>query len=504
MNHSAGFEEPVQQRDASDETLVRSARETLRERRPTRVRESGKLSVYSNYGAMLAGAIVAEVSGLDFESYVEQRIFTPLGMRHSTFREPYGRGAPLGLPLPMPAELAADRATALSWQTGKWQPQPYQYLLPEAPAGSAASTASDMARYMIALLEPAVLEGAGVLSAKSCAVLRQESFKPAAGLRGIHHGFFDAPLGRHSKIGYANLSHGGNAAHFESYLSLLPELGLGVFVTTNSSSGVDLSRDVPEQLLRHYFPLQDAAPHAKTSAHALSEYAGDYRDLRRWYTKLPALFRIDDVQTIALGANDCLLITLPRAERACFVRIGSDLFEQADGDARIAFVRNPRGDITHVLGALNAEQVGLRDSALWLRMWLAAGLMVVLGVLVGAFRRWQSQQLVAQTVGQRLAGFCMVLVAISWLAFYSAGAAWQLSYGGDAFHDYPQPLLVFGLRSLVVAVCLSTLAVLMLPFVFRGAGWSLARRLRHTFVLLVLLGLCLALQRWNVIGFNYA
>jgi hypothetical protein len=56
----------------------------------------------------------------------------------------------------------------------------------------------------------------------------------------------------------------------------------------------------------------------------------------------------------------------------------------------------------------------------------------------------------------------------------------------------------------VVAVCLSTLAVLMLPFVFRGAGWSLARRLRHTFVLLVLLGLCLALQRWNVIGFNYA
>jgi hypothetical protein len=285
---------------------------------------------------------------------------------------------------------------------------------------------------------------------------------------------------------------------------LVPELGLGVFVTTNSASGVNLSRDVPEQLLRHYFPLKAAPAPANVSAHVLSEYAGDYRDLRRVYTKLPALFGIDRVQTITVGANGCLLIALPLAELACFVPIRRDLFEKADGDARIAFVRDAGGRITHVVGAVNAERVGLLDSALWLRAWLAAGLIVVLGVLLGAFLRWRRQELLAQSFEKRLANYGMQLVAACWLAFYVAGAAWQLCHGDDPFRDYPQPLLVFGLRLLAAAVSLSALAILMLPLVWRGAGWSFARRLRHTLVLLVLLGLSLALQRWNVVGFHYA
>jgi hypothetical protein len=43
----------------------------------------------------------------------------------------------------------------------------------------------------------------------------------------------------------------------------------------------------------------------------------------------------------------------------------------------------------------------------------------------------------------------------------------------------------------------------MLPLVWRGPGFSLRRRVGHTVVLLGLLGLCLVLQRWNLIGFHY-
>jgi hypothetical protein len=97
----------------------------------------------------------------------------------------------------------------------------------------------------------------------------------------------------------------------------------------------------------------------------------------------------------------------------------------------------------------------------------------------------------------------MILIALSWLAFYVTGIAWQIVHGGDALKHYPQPLLVFGLRLVVAAVVLTALGFLLLPLVYRGAGWSLARRVRHTLVLLVLLGVSLALRRWNVIGFHY-
>jgi CubicO group peptidase (beta-lactamase class C family) len=501
MNHSAGFEEPTLLVDPRDETLLRSAREELCATRPARVRKPGRVFAYSNYGAELAGAIVAHVSGMDFESYVEQHIFAPLGMRHSTFRELYGPGAPHGLPAPMPPDLAADRASPLIWSVDRWRAEPHAFLLPGAPASAASSTASDMARYMIALLNPELLERAGVLRASAHAVFTRESFRAAPGLRGIHHGFFNATLGQRSKVGYANLSHGGNLGHFESFLSLVPELGLGTFVTTNSARGVELSRAVQEQLLRRYFPLKPAAARAPTAREALAQYEGDYRDLRRSYTRLEALFRIDDVLRIELGPGGCLMVPIPREGPACFVRIGPDLFEKVDGDARLAFLRDATGQITNVVGALNVERVGLVDSALWLRMWLALGLAVVLGVIVAALRR--AGQPHKRPLGLRLAAWSTLLSAVAWLAFYVTGAAWHIYHGEDALRDYPQPLLVLGVRIVLGAIALTGLSFVLLPFVFRDAGWSLARRVRHMLVLFALLGLTLALRRWNVIDLRY-
>jgi len=56
-------------------------------------------AAYSNWGAALAGHIVATVSGMSFDEYIERRILQPLGMTRSTFREapiPRSRGAHVG------------------------------------------------------------------------------------------------------------------------------------------------------------------------------------------------------------------------------------------------------------------------------------------------------------------------------------------------------------------------------------------------------------------------
>src|SRR5262249_58238307 len=55
---------------------------------PARIFPPGAVPAYSNYGASLAGYIVERVSGMPFDQYVQQAIFQPLGMEHSSFDQP--------------------------------------------------------------------------------------------------------------------------------------------------------------------------------------------------------------------------------------------------------------------------------------------------------------------------------------------------------------------------------------------------------------------------------
>ena len=55
---------------------------------PSRIYTPGTTPSYSNYGTALAGYIVERVTKMSFDDYVEQRIFAPLDMNDSTFRQP--------------------------------------------------------------------------------------------------------------------------------------------------------------------------------------------------------------------------------------------------------------------------------------------------------------------------------------------------------------------------------------------------------------------------------
>ena len=91
MAHRPGFEESALGHLIGNKPeAVLSLVDYLNSHQPKRVYPPGEVPAYSNYGAGLAGLIVANVSGLPFEDYMEQRILLPLGMTHSTFREPWG------------------------------------------------------------------------------------------------------------------------------------------------------------------------------------------------------------------------------------------------------------------------------------------------------------------------------------------------------------------------------------------------------------------------------
>src|SRR5215203_432119 len=85
LTHNAGYTDPDLSRQlAQGEFRELDLGKYLEKNLPPRSRPPGTFA-YSNIGASLAGFIVAEVSGETFPNYVENHIFKPLGMSHSTF-----------------------------------------------------------------------------------------------------------------------------------------------------------------------------------------------------------------------------------------------------------------------------------------------------------------------------------------------------------------------------------------------------------------------------------
>lgn len=550
MNHTAGFEDVLQHLFLPEGEQLIPLTEQLARYRPRRVREPGKLAAYSNYSTALAGAIVAHVSGMQFEQYVERNILGPLGMSSTTFREAYPP-AP-DLPQPMPVELAARRSQNIEWRRGAWRSLPHEYMVSMSPAASAVSTAQDMARYMAALLDPQRLESAGVLQAGTLAEMRAPSFQAAPGLPAMHHGFFNTPLGTHTPIELDNLSHGGATLHFMSFMAIIPDLSaratlqeaaaqsaedsqtgddpqsaddpqtaqaaaqaaggysgsLGIFATTNSAPGVQLVLALPEKILARYFPPAAREPSTppQGSADRAKDYVGRYRPARRSYTKLEKALSLPSEVPISMTSDGYLVVTLA-AEAGRFVEIGPDLFRRRDGDVTLAFRRDQNGRVTHLLmGSGAMERIGFFQTFAWVALVAIVAAITCVGIVVAALvrrRRSEAEALWEQRAAQFLTG-----AAVAWLAFMVLCAAWAAPFfgpdGQDRFiYTYPQALLKVALGLALLAVGLTVLAVVSFVPAWSAGRWTLWRRLRHSAAVVVLVALVATLMHWNVIGFHY-
>src|SRR5262249_41238699 len=120
---------------------------------PTRIFAPGTTPAYSNYATSLAGYIVARASGLSFDDYVDQHILAPLGMEHSTFRQP--------LPERLKPLMSSGYARASDGKA-----KPFEIVV-AAPAGSQSSSGADMARFMIAHLQKGAFGEGRILKAET-------------------------------------------------------------------------------------------------------------------------------------------------------------------------------------------------------------------------------------------------------------------------------------------------------------------------------------------------
>jgi CubicO group peptidase (beta-lactamase class C family) len=122
--------------------------------------EPGTKYVYSNAGINAAGRIIEVVSGMPYETFLDKRLFEPLGMKDTTFwptEAQVKRLAKAYRPDKAKKGLEATTISQLKYPLTDRKRQPM-------PAGGLFSTATDVGRFCQTMLGGGVLDGKRILS----------------------------------------------------------------------------------------------------------------------------------------------------------------------------------------------------------------------------------------------------------------------------------------------------------------------------------------------------
>lgn len=500
MTHSAGYEDSaLGHLFAADPRHVLPLADYLAKYRPKRVRAPAVHADYSNYSVALLGEIVARVSGEPFDAYVERHILTPLGMTHTTFREPL----PAGDPRAVASALSGDFSSGFKYEEGGFTPKSFEYISQIAPAGAGASDAADMARWMRMLLNGGVLDGAQVLDPIAFKEMTTPTWRNAPAVHAIAHGFF---IGRYGK--YSSLEHAGDTLWFHSNMVLLPEAGIGVFVSTNTDTGVALESILPRMIIEHFLvgarPSPPPAP-PKGFAKSGQIHAGTWLSERRNDSTLEKALTLDVAKTIVTADGYLVLSAGEHSKR--YVEQTRDVFRDVASSDRIQFLRDRHG---RVVGLASAYGHVVYDRATWFdnpaTALMALGLLalVCLGALIGAWgrRRAQARAGSARVREIRVAARTLLFAIFGWMLFFviAAVAVTTLSAAGDdiVFH-FPTPLVWATVIAAYLAALLSVLALIFLPRAWRTHAWSVWRKLRHTLIIALMLFVVVLLIEWKVL-----
>ncbi len=509
MDHSGGFEDrALGHLFEHDFERVRPLELYLRQERPRRVHAPGAVSSYSNYGVGLAGEAVTYTSGKTFERLAEDEIFLPLGMRRTTFREPHRPKA--GLPAPMPDALARDVADGYRWTPEGFRLRPYEHLGHIAPAGSASSTAGDMARYMLMLLGGGQLEGVTIYGPRTAQAFRTPIRSTPRGVNGWAHGFATAYLpGGHRAFG-----HEGATLSFLSNMVTVPELGLGVFIATNTETGGPLARRFPAEVVRQFYgrPTVFPRPGSPALARDASAFEGYYVTTRRAYRGLEGFVGQLIGGAQVHGTPEGRLLTVSGEGTRIWSPdgpLGAGGFVSAFGDEHLAF----RMSDGYAASYQTAGGAALMERApLWRQPFALGVLSVLTGVaslitFVGLALR--NRREFRENAIQSRASLIQNIQAALWLISLALFALWASKTGDVAqvMYRWPGALLVTASACALVAAALTLLTLAALPAVWRGGrrvdSWRPLRRASYTVTLLiysafsVLLGLWGALSPWS-------
>ncbi|GAB4379435.1 MAG: serine hydrolase [Elainellaceae cyanobacterium] len=483
---------------ARTEAELEPLAEHLPDHMPPIVWHPGELYSYSSYSIALLGYLIERVTNTPFIEYIDEHILQPLNMQRSTFLQP------------PPPSLANDLATGYQKQGGNFQPVPYLYLN-IYPGAAFQTTAIDMAHFMIAHLQLGQYQNQRILKPDVAQLMHTTHFTHYPGLPGTSYSFREQFINNIRTIG-----HLGSLRGYSSSMTLLPDRNIGIFIASNSFSGVH--GKIIGKFFDRYFPVSDpSTPEPAPNDLDLSQFTGYYRDLeypRHTLTKISGTFK--HIQIIENNDNTLTIQTpnlffFGKMPQKHLVPIDLPLFRRVEDNALTAFGEDSEGSMF----AFNPiyPKIGAYVRVPWYEtIWAQLGLLGFCALFfLSACIAWLIRPLIQRLQGKssnaehplgwalRIAGL-IGLLNLAFLIGFPLSlwlmGVWKLAYG--------MPPIAIALLCLPI---LATALTLVLPATAISAWvqgrWSLARRWHYSVVTLAALAFIPFLTYWNLLGFQF-
>jgi CubicO group peptidase (beta-lactamase class C family) len=332
LTHTSGLDEISPGRRTSDESKVIPLGEFLKTRIVRRA-PPGEAISYSTYNPALAALAVEQITSTPFKVYLQKNIFEPLGMNRTSITA-------------VKTEHKSDLASGYEYAENKYQKLPFQWFH-TYPASDINSTATDMARFMIANLQGGVIDGKRILSTRAAREMQATQFRNHPRVPGWAYGFYEWRQNNLRLVG-----HGGSMDDgYSALMTLVPEKNFGIFVACNTESGAfGLAEEVKDAFLNRYFPMRTNAEVPQTKnppPDVLKKFAGKYRPIIYCHSCPPNTSYLPEPFEVKVTDDGMLSVFNGR-----WKQIEPMLFIRADGRlagrALLGFKENKQGEIAYL------------------------------------------------------------------------------------------------------------------------------------------------------------
>jgi hypothetical protein len=311
-------------------------------------------------------------------------------------------------------------------------PKPFE-LVQAWPAGSASTTVTDMARFIIAHLQDGRYEDTQILKPEMVRLMHSAQFVAVPPLNSMALGFYEE-----TRNGQRIIGHGGDTVCFHSDLHLIPAAGVGFFISYNSAGKGEVSprSAVWGQFMDRYFPyhVPEPTPPANRADDARA-VSGSYLVSRSAQTTLLSFISaigvtkvsVNSDGTISMGAKDLA------GQPIHFREVAPLVFRNVKGQDRVAFKKVSSGRM--VMGVdfpfMVFERAPWYESGPFNNVVIFGALGVLLLTVlfwpVGAMVRWHyARPLTLASADKRwrrmvrIACLLDVIFALAWIGMLSA------------------------------------------------------------------------------------
>ena len=494
MTHTAGFEDYVIGLFARDSTRLRPLGEILSDEMPARVRPPSTYASYSNHGTGIAAYIVEQISGMEFEDYVEQNILNPLQMTMTTFRQP------------LPDSLEPHLSKGYVFQGGDFKEKGFEYV-PLGPVGASSATASDMINFMQAHLQYGQFGNTSILDSVTARQMQSPAFRHHPDVNPMRHGFIDM-----SQNGVEIIGHGGDTFWFHSTMALFPEHDMGLFLSFNSAKGGGVTGKVFGDFVDHYFPQDSLVSDTlDVSKEYLQRFGGSYRGNRYSHERLTYVMALLNTRDITV-TDDGMLKTMSDGEANYWFPVDSLTFQNTENSNVIAFEENSAGNITHgFLGnapIIAMERVStLSSQSLHFTLFglASAGFLITLiywPLAYGIRRKYRPEMganppLSLPKKSVAWANALIILVFFVWVAvLMSGGNGEAIVYG-----------IAGGLKAALILPIISILLTIVMGYytytIWQNGESGIWSRICYSLLFVFSVTILWQLYYWNLLGWQY-